>query len=156
MENFNRQPTCWRPIQTLIYVKSIFVQTSPGNFFKLCIGEWQRTLWIYFTEIRVPCSRRSDGGTRRSMFCLRSNSWTPRQGWGESNGDGPPYPTVNSQVLGGKRVAERGPKWDTCYLKIGLNFWKLKFFLSDSDSCNLWTKEVNDSWKSRELRANTL
>ena len=46
-------------------------------------------------------------------------------------------PPVNSQVLGGKRVTERGPKWDNCYLKIGLNFWKLKSFLSDSDSCNL-------------------
>ena len=149
-------PTCWPPIQTVIYAQSILIQTSPGNFFKLCIGEWQRALWIYFTEIRVPYSRRSDGGTWRSMFRPHSNSRTPRQGWGESNGDGPPSPTVNSQVLGGKRVAERGPKWDTCYLKIGLNFWKLKFFLSDSDSCNLWTKEINDSWKSRELRANTL
>ena len=32
-------------------------------------------------------------------------------------------PPVNSQVLWGQRVTERGSKWDNCYLKIGQNFF---------------------------------
>ena len=31
-------------------------------------------------------------------------------------------------------MTERGPKWDNCYLRIGLDFLKLQILSSDSDS----------------------
>ena len=46
-------------------------------------------------------------------------------------------PALNNSALGGKRMMERGPKWENCHLRIGLNFFKLKTFLSDSDICDL-------------------
>ena len=85
-----------------------------------------------------------------NMFRPHSNSSTPRQGWGESNGDGPPSPRLILKSWGEREWRKGDQNGKTVTWELVLIF-EIKDFLSDSDSCDLWTKEINDSWKSREL-----
>lgn len=122
------------------HLRQIYLETLDSNVTRACA--FFQVVHGKVTESKVDLfywgQKRSDGGTWWAVFRPHSNIWTPGPCYGQSNGDGPPFPTVNSQVLGGHRVTERGPKWDNCYLKIGLNH-RLQIFLSDGDS-DLWAK----------------
>ena len=85
-----------------IYAKSIvkhLIQTSPGHAVYGGVTESTVDLFLLRSEYPVP-GVGMDGGTWRYMFRPHSNSSTPGPGYGQSNGNGPPFPTVNSEVLG--------------------------------------------------------
>ena len=48
-----------------------------------------------------------------------------------------PPPPGKFPSPGGTQSGRKGPKWDNCYLKNGLNFFEIKDFLTDGDSCDL-------------------
>ena len=78
-------------------------------------------MWIYFTEVRdVQMVERGGLCFVRTLISERLDQAKVR-----AMETVLPPPPVNSQVLGGHKVTERGPKWDNCYLKIGLNFFQI-------------------------------
>ena len=122
------------------HLRQMYLETLDSNVTRACA--FFHVVHGKVTESRVDLfywgQRRSDGGTWWAMFRPHSNIWTPGSGYGQSNGDGP-SPPGKFPSPGGTQSGRKGPKWDNCYLKNGLNFFEIKDFLTDGDSCDLWT-----------------
>lgn len=107
----------------------------------LCMGEWQSTVDLFYWAQRC-----SDGGTWRYMFRPHSNSWTPGPGWVQSNGDGPPFPTVNSEW--GEREWQKGDQNGiTATWELVLIFWNYRFFhlLAIAEKVEIWANTLSQS-----------
>ena len=118
------------------HLRQVYLETLDSNFTRACCAWGSDREHCGFILLSSECS---DGGTWRYMFRPHSNSWTPGPGWVQSNGDGPPFPTVNSEW--GEREWQKGDQNGiTATWELVLIFLKLQILSSDSDS-----------WESRDM-----
>ena len=125
------------------HLRQVYLETLDSNFTRACCAWGSDREHCGFI---LPSSECSDSGTWRYMFRPHSNSWTPGPGWVQSNGDGPPFPTVNSEW--GEREWQKGDQNGiTATWELVLIFWNYRFFhlIAIAEKVEIWANTLSQS-----------